>query len=339
MSRPAAPVSVVIPTRNRPGEVARLLERLAGQTYRPAEILIVDASQPPLDVHRVQPLCAPIPLQVIGCRPHLCVQKNLGLQKAAQPFVWLCDDDMDPPAAYLERLWRYLQAHPEVPAASGLVLEPAGEGRFQSQFPDTLPALLWKFCFQLSVWGPLPRPRRKAARVLWAPIVRWYRRRGNSWTLAGWPLITRWDEPVVHTAFYGLGACMVRRQALPEDPFPAWLDPYGIGDNYGLALNLPFPPGIAVLTDLPILHRKSQENRLGEGEKFARRLQALVRFVREGDRFARLNRIWLGWSLVGLWLQARRSGNRGQQKAIRTAFRALFLPPPGDDATARSTEG
>ena len=352
MNRPTLPVSVIIPTRNRPGEVATLLEALSRQRARPAEVLLMDASHPPLDRQQLRMLCGDLPLKVVPCPPHLCLQKNRGLSLCGQPFILFCDDDMDPPPAYLERLCRFLLDHPEENAASGLVLEPTGDGSFQSIFPDTLPALVWKFCFQLSVWAPLPEPSRWAVRFLLEPVRRWYRRRGNGWTLAGWPLITCWSDPLVHTAFYGLGACMVRKKALPQAPFASWLDAHGIGDNYGLALRLPYPPGIAVLTDLPIPHRRSLANRLNESERFARRLQALVGFVKADPRFSWPNRLWLGWSLVGLGLQAWHAGRPERWRGVRAALHALFFnsgfpnrrtsaaeePPPLDtrESTAES---
>jgi hypothetical protein len=156
------------------------------------------------------------------------------------------------------------------------------------------------FLFQRAVWGDTERA--EAGWVTTAPLrvaKAWFRRRGNTWSLAGWPLITRVDGTALRVAIYGLGAALVRRDWLLGAPYDERLGPHGIGDNYGVALRFPVVPGIVVLTDLPIRHHRSSENRLDATATYQRRVLALHYFLRTIPRLASTSTALLVWSLTG----------------------------------------
>lgn len=86
-------ISVIIPTYNRPAELAELLESLAGQTYRPFEVIIVNDCGEPVD-------------PIVALYPELTIKsvtldtnskhvhaRNRGLELAEGELIMLCDDD------------------------------------------------------------------------------------------------------------------------------------------------------------------------------------------------------------------------------------------------------
>jgi hypothetical protein len=184
---------------------------------------------------------------------------------------------------------------------TGVWRESDGSGAGIREFSvPSLRYLVFALVFQLTVWADIEGVRGNAVTALpLGAIKRWYRRRGNRWSLAGWPLVTQPRGAVVHTAIYTLGAALVRQDWLLASPFDEGLGPHGIGDNYGVALGFPTEQGIAVLPELSVLHRRSAENRLDPVQAYYQRVLALDYFVRTSARFSRVNTAWLVWSLIG----------------------------------------
>lgn len=291
MSQAAEPiVSVVIPTRNRPASLARTLDALARQTRPVYEIVIVDSSDQPLEeaaLHASNP--ARPPLVCLRSRPGLCAQRNIGIRQATGSHVLLCDDDIEPPPEYIARLIAYLAENPTEGAATGLIREADGAGGFSRGFArPSFRHLAFAFLFQHTVWADVDGA--EAGRLGALPLralARWYRRRGNTWTAAGWPLVTQVSNSVLHTATYGLGAALVRRSWLLNSPYDERLGTHGIGDNYGVALGFPGEHPIAVLVDLPILHHRAAANRLDPADAYLHRVLALDYFLRTSGRLDR----------------------------------------------------
>lgn len=294
-------ISAVIPTRNRPESLRRSLASLALQTHPPREVIVIDASDHPLDTGALRREFSSLHIVHFTARPWLCRQRNIGIREASFPYIFLCDDDIELPREYLAMLATYLQTHPQAGAVSGLVAEagPQGQPVFEFSAPS-FGQLLWNFLFQLTVWGDVSRvPAPPGAAWFLKLIRKFYALRGNTFTLAGWPLLSRFDSPAFSTAVYGLGASLIRRDWLLQSPYDEILDPHGIGDNYGVALGLPGKTPITVLTGTVALHHKSAENRLPATLAYFRRILALHYFMVRSPRFSRFNRLFLGWSLLG----------------------------------------
>src|SRR5690348_9823919 len=115
---PPLTVSVVIPTRNRPASLHRLLTALTAQVRRPEEVIIADASDTPLDGSALALAYPRLKLSCFHMKPSLCAQRNHGIRRAMGSHVLLCDDDIEPGPRYLERLVEYVAAHPEAGAVS-----------------------------------------------------------------------------------------------------------------------------------------------------------------------------------------------------------------------------
>jgi glycosyltransferase involved in cell wall biosynthesis len=289
-------VSVVIPTCNRRERLLSLLRDLGRSTHPIVELVIVDSSDQTLDPADYADFTNNFPIQYIASnRKSVCVQRNLGIHRARGPWILLCDDDMEVPANYLEKLAQHVHTHPEAGAVSGLWLEKSGKG-WQSGYPVTTSLeLVWRYVFQLSIWGEI-----RVSGPLIDLIAKRYRRLGNHISRAGWPVIVDLSGQYFRTPIYSLGASLVRKEWLLESPYDERLDPHGYGDNYGVAVGFP-AEAIHVVTGVAVRHHRSQANRLAESEAYARRLLALHYFVasRKGQALAHVQAPFFIWSLVG----------------------------------------
>ncbi len=294
-------VSAVIPTRNRFESLCRCLASLDAQTHLLKEVLIVDASDEPLDEKTLAARFARLNLIVIRSAPHVCAQRNSGIRRASGTHILLSDDDIEYPPQYVATLIDFLASHPDCGAVCGVLLEPSSRG-LQDVTSQTLNViqLCWRFIFQLTVWvdvesiqtslpGEIPLKWLKAH----------YRRRHNTFTLAGWPLVTQIGGDHFRTAIFGLGASVVKRDWLLASPFDETLDSFGIGDNYGVAINFPGTVPITVVRNVSAIHHRSEVNRLTETAAYFQRILALHYFMTRSDKFTVVNRVWLMWSLLG----------------------------------------
>jgi glycosyltransferase involved in cell wall biosynthesis len=323
----ALTVSAVIPTRNRPSSLHRLLSALAAQDRPPEEVIVADASDEPLDGSALAAAYPSLALSCFHMFPSLCRQRNRAIIRATGSHVLLCDDDIEPGPPYLRRLVEYLEFHPQAGVVSGLVCDPEAVATSSGGFPaPSFRDLMYRFVFQLGLGGDLEAVT--APRIL-VPVLewmrRWYRRRGNTWSLAGWPLVTRVRRPVVYASVGVLGAALVRRSWLLQSPYDERLDrldAHAVGDNYGVALGFPGIETIAVLTDLPVGHHRAPQNRLGRSTVYCQRVLALHYFMRRSRRFSTANIVWLAWSLIGNALIFLRGG---QSDLIRVSARALAM--------------
>jgi glycosyltransferase involved in cell wall biosynthesis len=318
-------VSAVIPTRNRPHSLERLLSALAAQDRPPEEVIVVDGSDPPA-AEALEARYPSLRIRHLRTAPALCRQRNTGIRAARGAFVLLLDDDIEPPADYLRRLLGYLEAHPAAGAASGLIHEPDGRGGFSPGLaPPSLRSLVFRFLFQLSVHGEVEATTGPWwSRPMLAALKRWYRARGNTFSLAGWPLFTQTRGPVVHLATYGLGAALIRRAWLLHSPYDEGLWASGIGDNYGVALGFPEPGGLAVLTDVAVRHHRAPEHRPDPAATYYQRSLALHYFMRRSPRFSRIHTGFLVWSLLGNALVFRLHGARALAGASLRAAAAIL---------------
>ncbi len=98
-------VSIIVPTYNRPGYLARALASIRAQTYRDYEIVVVnDAGE---DVHRLCELYGPINYVQHKHNVGLPATRNDGIRRAGgQLIAYLDDDDLWLPR-HLEKLVKF----------------------------------------------------------------------------------------------------------------------------------------------------------------------------------------------------------------------------------------
>jgi glycosyltransferase involved in cell wall biosynthesis len=313
-------ISVVIPTRNRPERIRNALRALARQTSPPAEVIVVDASDAGFhDAGALANEFQTLPLILLTSAPSVCIQRNKGIEAARSDWIFLCDDDIELPKDHFQHLADHVAKRPGCGAVAGK-LRQLESGMWVDQYPPRrFSTALYLFVFQLSVWGPIDGVKtNRLTRPVLTWLKEWYRTRGNRESLAGWPLITQWQEPWFTTRFYSLGADLVRRELLLSSPYDPVLDPGGIGDNYGVALGL--PDGIDVIDSTYALHHREQDNRVDRKIAYYRRILALHYFVRARFANATITTVWLCWSLVGLSLMHIRRLDAPMLKLSMKAF-------------------
>jgi glycosyltransferase involved in cell wall biosynthesis len=331
-------VSVVIPTRNRPDSLHRALAALANQTRVPEEVIVCDASDAPGDPQLLGTAYPTLNLSYFLAAPSVCAQRNEGIRRANSSHVLLCDDDIEPPPDYVQRLAAVLESNPQIGAVSGVWSEPDAAGRFSDPFPvPRFRDLAMGFVTQRSVWGDVEATSGNLLTSFpLALLKRWYRRRGNTWSLSGFPLLTQVRAAVVRTAVYTLGSALVRRDWLLASPYDERAGEHGAGgDNYGVALGFPDRGGIALLTDLTVRHHREQLNRIDRATGFYHRALFLHEIMRRSRRFSAVNRTALAWTLV---TNAAEFRIRGQHDLFRASLRALHAVLTGRNPLFGSRE-
>lgn len=163
-------ISVVIPTRNRAASLARTLAALERQRRMPDEVLIADASDHPADEAALRSDHPALAITVLPMPAGLCAQRNAAVRKARGTHVLLCDDDIEAPPDYLERLEAHLRDNPGTGAVSGFVSERDRDGSFTNGFAaPSLRHLLFATAFQLTVATDVEAARADRAGRRWRP--------------------------------------------------------------------------------------------------------------------------------------------------------------------------
>lgn len=135
-SRPAAPtavpicalsVSVIIPVRDRWGEIGETLRSLKVQSRAPAEVILVDDGSRQPAPEDLRGLMAPVPLRVIRQPPlGIPAARNAGLRTAAGDLVLFTDSDCVLKPDCLQRLMEAAAAYTD-DAGFQLAFAPEGE--------------------------------------------------------------------------------------------------------------------------------------------------------------------------------------------------------------------
>lgn len=115
-------LAFVIPTRNRRGDLSRMLGTLAAQTRQPDQVIVVDGSDPD---QTIEDVCGHFPgLQIDYVRvfpPSLAAQRNAGMQ-VVRPEITVAgylDDDLVLESTCVEAMARFWEAaSPRVGGAS-----------------------------------------------------------------------------------------------------------------------------------------------------------------------------------------------------------------------------
>ena len=310
-------ISVVIPTCNRKGRLLSLLDNLNESAYATSEVIVVDSSDDNMEPGTFDPF-KNLNILYIRSEKSVCLQRNLGIQQAISPWIFLCDDDIEVPKDYLKKLISHIKAYPKVGALSGIVLE-----RFQNEWQSGYPIssafeLVWKFIFQLGLWGEITSPSNN---ILIKRIKTYYLKKGNHISKAGWPVITDFSGDYFISPVYGLGASLIRKSWLIHSPYDEVLDKHGIGDNYGVALGFP-SIGIHILNNAFVYHHQEPENRLQKPLQYLRRTIALDYFTSTKKHLSHVKKSWLVWSLWGNVLAFLRSKDLVMAKA---ALKSVWL--------------
>lgn len=312
-------ISVVIPTCNRPQSLGRCLKSISEQKLLPDEVIIVDSSDEVQDSAALNKNFEKLAIKCIHSSPSVCKQRNEGIAVAQFDWIFLCDDDIEIPDNYILTLKTYLEKNKLCHAVAGRLMQFENGSWVEQYRPKNKIDLVWRFVFQLSIWGNLKTFESSFIGF----IKRWYAKKGNGISHAGWPIITDWDEHVT-TTIYPLGASLVSKQWLMNSPFDPVLDPHGIGDNYGVAINFPNSQSIHVLSSTFAMHHRNPENRLIKALAYYRRVLALHYFLKRKENSTRRS-IWFVWSLFGNLLYFLLKGQGDMRSATLSAIGKIIF--------------
>ena len=325
-------ISAVIPTRNRSESLGRLLQSLNDLDYALKEIIIVDSSNNPAENFHFEKKFPKLNFVFLQSVASPCIQRNIGIRKASTPFVFLCDDDIEVPESYASQLVAHIVKYPQINAITGMIYELDQNGNKIPQTPIcSFKELFLSFVFQMNIWTDLNETRTNLiTKIPFNFIGKYYfKKRKNTFTLAGWPITINTNESCFKTTIYGLGASIVNRKWLLDSPYDELLDSNGIGDNYGVAINFPELQGITVLSDPGVCHHKISKNRLLFPLVYYRRILALHYFMVRSNRFGLINYAFLLWSLIGLFCLTIYKNNYVLSKVIRkAALKIVFNKNP-----------
>jgi glycosyltransferase involved in cell wall biosynthesis len=211
------PVSAVVPTCNRRQAIQATLESLLQQQCRPAELIVVDASDGSgtrqyLDsiTSRVRGHCTVrwLPAVVRGA----AAQRNQGVEAAGHETIWFFDDDIIFEPACVERLWLALRTDASLGGVSATI-------RNQRYIA---PGLASRMLFTL-----LDGHRRStfAGRVIGPAVNLLPEDRDDL-------------SEVVTVEWLNAGCTMYRRQALPSPPFDPVFTGYSLMEDLTLSLRV-----------------------------------------------------------------------------------------------------
>lgn len=286
-------ISVVVPTCNRKDRLVSLLNNLDNSSLPVVEVIIVDSGE---DLLSGSELAAykHLAIRYLRSEKSVCIQRNTGIRAAITPWIFLCDDDVEVPVDYLQKIAGHIQKHPSAGAVSGLFLQKENDVWKGGYSVTSSRGLIWHFIFGLSMWGKITCPDNFFTR----PIKRHYTKKGNHLSKAGWPVITNMSGEYTSVPVYTLGAAIVKREWLLQSPYDEVLDRHGIGDNYGVAIGFP-PEGIHIVPAAFVYHHHEPANRLKKPLQYYRRVLALEYFISTKPVPPHIKKRWFLWSLTG----------------------------------------
>src|SRR6185436_1307533 len=100
-------ISVVIPTVDRKSRLLSLLASLDRSTYPIYEVIIVDSGNDKLAPEGYSTI-KNFPIYYLSSEKSVCIQRNTGIKQAKSEWIFLCDDDIEIPADYLQKLSIYI---------------------------------------------------------------------------------------------------------------------------------------------------------------------------------------------------------------------------------------
>ena len=250
-------IDIIIPTYKRNKSLIRLLKSISKQTLLPNKVIIssVKGSEQQIQdaINNIN-----LPIKLLFSEPSVCKQRNYGINSSKSQYILLCDDDIELPKNYIEKLYQYLIENKKVNIATGEEHLLSTDGKWE-KFESKLSflRLIYNYIFGLSIWSNL-NSKSYPSNFFFKYILAFYRRKNNHISKSGWPIVTNFNYPIMKTSIYGLGCSMIKSEKLKTNLFTEDINQYGFGDNYDLALRINNNKNkIHVLRDLHFKHYKS----------------------------------------------------------------------------------
>lgn len=215
--KPIIPLSVVIPTRDRPSPLRRALQSLLASTLVPEEFVIVDASSTDETAATARAVFAEHRdgarlLMGKALTTGAAAQRNQAMALATKDIILFCDDDIVVEPDCVARLWQALQADDGVGGANAAIVNQ----------PYRRPG--WPTRAVLATVGVFEHDTY-AGRMA-GPAIQFLPRAGDDLPAA------------VPVQWLNTTCTLYRRALLPEPPFDRHFHGYSLGEDVALSLRV-----------------------------------------------------------------------------------------------------
>jgi len=259
-------LGLVIPTKDRPNSLRRLLESIAQQSVLPEQLIVVDGSASP-----VEPLLAAFPIlpsrYVRVQPPSLTRQKNVGIAAldSSISHVGFLDDDLMLEKGALEAMRVFWQQVPPQVGGAGLTLLP----------PDPARGLWVKEFFLLD--------DRESGRLL----------------RSGYNTALRPSPTVYATQWLRGGASVWRREVVEAFRFDEWFSGYSYLEDVDYSLRVGREYTLMMVPGARAWHEDGPTTWRGQFQWGVWQVTNRLHLVRKHPEFSAP---WCAWSLVGQFL-------------------------------------
>lgn len=225
------PISVVIPTRDRPAALLRTLHSLLASTDVPGEFIIIDASEGCESADAIAPLFAapgaPRLLVRQAASIGAAAQRNQGVALATCDMILFCDDDIIAQPDCIARLWQAMESNSRLGGVSASIVN-------QSYVrPGRVLRGILRLIGAIEGDG-------YAGRVV-GPAIAFLPRAGSA-------------AQAMPVEWLNLGCSLYRRPLLPQPPFDVFFSGYSIGEDVALSLRVGRRARLANVPSARIVH-------------------------------------------------------------------------------------
>jgi|ERR1051325_1077684 GT2 family glycosyltransferase len=119
------PVSAILPTRNRPEVLRRMLLSLARQSLQPAEMIVVDSSTDKQTEQLCSNAISGLNTKIVykkAIEMGAATQRNQAMTYVTQKTIWLLEDDVILEEDCLANLWAALESNPKLGGVSAMII-------------------------------------------------------------------------------------------------------------------------------------------------------------------------------------------------------------------------
>jgi GT2 family glycosyltransferase len=271
-------ISVIVPTHDRPAELAAAIDALLRQSRLPDELIVVNDGIVPLEPS-LAPKVRSAGVKFIDHRrdvPSSAASRNRGLELASGHVAVLLDDDVEVPLDFLSRLEALYEADPQ-----GIV---AGiGGRYVEPQPPSLPRRMWQ-ALAVALAENRWAPRVSLARYvrLPPPLTGWLR---PTWRLVG-------------------GVMSLRRRVYATHRFTETFAGYGLAEDTELSFRLGATEALFLAPELAVLHRKAATGRPDPYQRGRTYVAHMLYIARHSVQGGAGTWLLLGYHLAGMILLA-----------------------------------
>ncbi|MGE5445438.1 MAG: glycosyltransferase family A protein [Ignavibacteriales bacterium] len=128
-------VSLVIITKDRPGNLRNLLQSLVGQTLKPNEVLVIDNNSSKSYETVFNEFKSVLPLQtVVETTPGIPAARNRGIREASGDIILFTDDDCEADPFWVENMVKPFYQNPYIGVVGGEILSAKKTGSLVEEF-------------------------------------------------------------------------------------------------------------------------------------------------------------------------------------------------------------